>query len=155
MQAGESRTWAIHYSNEGVATFRAQQGTRIIEHEGGIFLGIGQPMEVLLEFEDDGQYQVTLTAFDEDSHAQQTLVVNVRDVLPIIQSIEVPSSAYALQDLVVQIEAQPGAPADPIRQGESPAAACAVHWSVCAARGKARVKFLRAFVDTPHPSLSS
>ena len=58
LQAGESRTWVLHYSSEGSATFRAQQGARIIEHEGGIFLGIGQPMEVLLEFEDNGQYKL-------------------------------------------------------------------------------------------------
>ena len=58
LQAGESRTWALHYSSEGLATFRAQQGARIIEHEGGIFLGIGQPMEVLLEFEDNGQHKL-------------------------------------------------------------------------------------------------
>ena len=60
LQVGESRTWVLHYSNEGVATFRAQQGVRTIEatDEEGVFLGIGQPMEVLLEFEDNGQYKL-------------------------------------------------------------------------------------------------
>ena len=60
LQAGESRKWVLHYSNEGVATFRAQQGSKTIEatDEEGIFLGIGQPMEVFLEIKDNGQYKL-------------------------------------------------------------------------------------------------
>ena len=33
LQAGESHTWVLHYSSEGLATFRAQQGAKTIEHE--------------------------------------------------------------------------------------------------------------------------
>lgn len=60
LQPGETRTWVLHYSNEGVATFRAQDGSTTIEPNADepIFLGIGQPMEVQLEFHDNGEYRL-------------------------------------------------------------------------------------------------
>jgi hypothetical protein len=60
LQPGETRTWVLHYSNEGVATFRAQDGSTTIEPNADerIFLGIGQPMEVQLEFYDNGEYRL-------------------------------------------------------------------------------------------------
>ncbi len=60
LQPGETHTWVLHYSNEGVATFRAQDGSQTIEPtaDDRVFLGIGQPMEVQLEFSDNGEYKL-------------------------------------------------------------------------------------------------
>jgi len=60
LQPGDTRTWVLHYSNEGVATFRAQDGSNTIEPTADepVFLGIGQPMEVQLEFHDNGEYKL-------------------------------------------------------------------------------------------------
>lgn len=63
LQPGESRTWVLHYSHEGVATFRAQQESNTIEPTADerVFLGIGQTMEVDVEFQNGGQYRVAGT----------------------------------------------------------------------------------------------
>jgi hypothetical protein len=60
LQPGETHTWVVHYSNEGSATFRAQDGSQTIEPtaDDPVFLGIGQPMEVQLEFRDNGKYKL-------------------------------------------------------------------------------------------------
>lgn len=58
---GESRKWVLHYAGEGTATFRAKCGDRWVESssEERVFLGIGQPMRVLVKLADGGGYEIT------------------------------------------------------------------------------------------------
>jgi hypothetical protein len=60
LNPGETRTWVLHYSNEGTATFRCTQGERTIEpkRDEPVFLGIGQPMEVEIHIADNGAYTI-------------------------------------------------------------------------------------------------
>ncbi|MFM8286808.1 MAG: hypothetical protein ACKOGA_08790, partial [Planctomycetaceae bacterium] len=56
---GESRTWAFHQGGEASATFRAHSGDLLWEAlpEEWIFLGIGQPTEIRLEFLPEGTHR--------------------------------------------------------------------------------------------------
>ncbi len=68
-------------------------------------------------FERDGQYEVRLTVYDEDSSRSQVVQVAVRDVPPAFGPNGVtftPPAPYALQDMTFTVDARAGAPADPI-----------------------------------------
>lgn len=65
-------------------------------------------------FAEDGQYEVTVMVYDEDSVSQQRVQVNVRDVNPRLLEVQRPNGAYALEDISFAIFAQPGAPNDEI-----------------------------------------
>ena len=78
---------------------------------------VGAPEDVAVSshvYEADGRFEVTLTVRDEDSPSSQRIQVNIRDVFPEIISVEKPEGVYALQDVTFTINAQPGAPGDPI-----------------------------------------
>ena len=65
-------------------------------------------------FDEDGQYEVTVLVYDEDSVSSQRIQVNVRDVHPQLIEVQKPNGAYALEDISFAIFAEPGAPRDEI-----------------------------------------
>jgi PKD repeat protein len=66
----------------------------------------------------NGVYNATLTVFDEDSHAQAQVRVDVADVDPVVQGVDKPADPYELSDMVFTAHVTPGAPADPITRYE-------------------------------------
>ncbi len=69
-------------------------------------------------FVENGTYSVTLTVHDEDSSSSVVVRVEVRDVDPIVQGIDVPAQIYEIARMRFQVNAQPGAPGDPITRYE-------------------------------------
>ena len=86
------------------------------EWDDGTPNGAGnQPVHV---FGADGVYNVRLTVRDEDSTTTIVVVVEVRDVDPEIEGIEVPQELVELNDGIFIAQVQAGAPNDPITRYE-------------------------------------
>jgi PKD repeat protein len=81
---------------------------------------VGAPPEALTPthiFERDGQYEVRLVVTDEDSARSQVVQVSVRDVPPAFAPNGVtfaPEQPYELQDVTFTVDAEAGAPGDPL-----------------------------------------
>ena len=75
---------------------------------------VAEHLQVEHIFDEDGQYEVTVLVYDEDSVSSQRIQVNVRDVHPQLIEIQKPNGAYALEDVSFAIFAEPGAPRDEI-----------------------------------------
>ena len=69
-------------------------------------------------FAENGTYSVRLTVHDEDSSDSVVVRVEVRDVDPIVDSVDVPEQIYEIARMPFQANAQPGAPGDPITRYE-------------------------------------
>ena len=66
----------------------------------------------------NGNFNVTLTVFDEDSEDQAVVRVEVRDVDPVIESIDAPEDPYEIRPMEFHANATAGAPGDPITRYE-------------------------------------
>jgi PKD repeat protein len=69
-------------------------------------------------FAENGTFNVQLTVHDEDSSHSVVVRVEVRDVDPIVESIDVPDQIYEIARMTFQVNAVPGAPGDPITRYE-------------------------------------
>jgi PKD repeat protein len=78
----------------------------------------GEGVQPVHTFAENGTFSVTLTVHDEDSSHSVVVRVEVRDVDPVVEGIDVPDQVYEIARMRFQANAQPGAPGDPITRYE-------------------------------------